>query len=65
MRVRVYAVDQDTGEEKYVNMSHLSELIETSDDEYADALNQLEKCGRYYIGGGAAQLFLLFRVREG
>ncbi len=62
MRVKSYAIDQDTGEETFEGECDLDEAIERDDPEYHKALVYLETRGRYYVGGGAAQLFLLFRV---
>lgn len=60
MRIRIYAVDQQTGAETVEGECDLTEALD--DPEYLDALMELEKVGRYWVGGGAAALSLLMRI---
>lgn len=62
MKVRIYAVNQDTGIETFADECRLDEAIERGDPEYYRALVELTKVGRYWIGGGAAPLSLLMRA---
>jgi hypothetical protein len=60
MRVRIFTVDQSTGEERPVAVADsLSECMPNEDNEYHETLAELEQFGRAWIGGGAAQLFKL------
>lgn len=65
MLVRIFHVDQETGEETDDNGGRslpLNDLFD-DDEEYQEAFRALvEKDGRHTIGGGAAPLFLLVRV---
>ncbi len=63
MRVTTFTVDQDTGAETFEGECELHEALDPSDDEYLEAVLALASRGRHYVGGGAAQLFLMLRVR--
>lgn len=65
MRVKIFRVDQTTGAEILYRTSYASEIVEDnemSDAEAAEMENALKSAGRYWLGGGAAPLFLLMRV---
>jgi hypothetical protein len=62
MKIKIYAVDQNTGVETFDAECDLDEAIERDDPEYAEALDELQKTGRYWVGGGAAALSLLTRA---
>ncbi len=64
MKVRVYAVDQDTAEETFEGERWLTDIIDTEEsrEEYEATAARLAKVGSTYVGGGAAQLFLLYRA---
>jgi|HubBroStandDraft_4_1064222.scaffolds.fasta_scaffold01416_12 hypothetical protein len=66
MRVKVYKIDQNTGEETFERTCDLTDLFPERDEgdepAYADAHNELAQVGRVWIGGGAAPLFLLVRT---
>lgn len=60
MQVRLAAVNQDTGEEgQFCLVDTLDMGLE--DDERLDIEIAINKFGRCWIGGGAAQLFLATR----
>lgn len=60
MHVNIY--DQD-GATLYRSNVALEDAINTKwdADTYAEAKSELEKSGRYWLGGGAAPLLLLIR----
>lgn len=67
MRVKVFAIDQVTGEEKLtaadVELSSLFPADEIdADEQEAHARDEIERAGRVWIGGGAAQLNLVMPV---
>lgn len=65
MRVKVYKVDQNTGEETFERTAALDDLFDDSWEGGADALSaacELEKAGRVWVGGGAAPLFYVVRL---
>jgi len=65
--IRLLAVNQMTGEETLVSSDcDLRDCFTDpdADDDYYEALNELKRAGRVWLGGGAAQLFLAIR-REG
>jgi len=62
MRVKVFYVNQDTGDETFWTECSLDETLDRADDEYGDAVWHLQDNGRYWLGGGAAPLVLLLRV---
>jgi len=62
MIVKVYAVNQDTGEEVFQWHSRLSDFEFSTAAEYREIRAEIEKSGRAWIGGGAAQLFLAMRA---
>lgn len=62
MIIKLYAVDQTTGEESFQTDCYLRDCFDLED---ADQLHDYEHCeeqlrehGRVWIGGGAAALFL-------
>jgi hypothetical protein len=59
--VNVYRVDQDTFEETFDRRCYLVDLFGDgeNDAEYQDARYEIGQVGRAWIGGGAAQLFLV------
>lgn len=59
-RVAVFAVDQDSGAETFDGEAWLDDLFEPDDAEKREVEAHLRATGRAYIGGGAAQMFLLF-----
>ena len=62
MQVRIFAVDQETGAEQYIGAGDLTTTgLDPETDEYRDAAYELRRNGRVWVGGGAAQLFLLMR----
>ncbi len=67
MRVRILEIDQNTGAE---TPQDEAELIDCFGDgrgnlEYLQAVDALvHGVGHYYIGGGAAPLFLLFNAEN-
>lgn len=70
-KVRVYLVNQDTGEETPQPDCWLADMFpsEWPDDgprnaEYLEAMAGIQRDGRWYVGGGARPLFLLFPARE-
>jgi len=52
MIAKVFSVNQDTGE---FHFEHFSDTRDFEDQ--IDVETELQKCGRCWIGGGAAQLF--------
>ena len=58
MQVNVYSDNGATLERRNV---YLGDVCGDDREEMARARNELEKAGRYWIGGGAAPLFLLMR----
>ena len=68
MEVKLYAVDQETGEQRFERVADLAEVLafDGMDEDdlmgmYHEALDEIQRSGRYWLGGGAAQLFLLMR----
>ena len=58
MTVDLYTVDQDTNEaELYVTDVPLEKFLEDNPD--VDAEAELKQFGKAFIGGGAAQLFMI------
>lgn len=57
MKIKLYAVNQDTGEQVFEGEKWLDDLFEEGDEELYIAKRELCDVGRYWIGGGAAQLF--------
>ena len=64
MMVKIYNVDQNTNAETFECEASLREVFEDETD-YAEAYAELKISGRFWSGGGAAQLFLLKLVAEG
>ena len=62
MKIRLYSVNQYTGEERFERECWLQDLYPELGDEYEEQSLQLAKAGRVYIGGGASQLFLAHKV---
>ena len=62
MRIKIYTVNQDTGTETLDGECELHEALDRDDPEYAEALDELHKSGRFWVGGGAAALSLLTRA---
>lgn len=60
MRVRIFTVDQTTGEEKPVGIADsLNECIPDDADYCAEIERELAENSVAWVGGGAAQLFKL------
>ena len=57
--VKCYAINQATGEETLQGSGYLDDFLPRDDDEYYTASEALKNQGRYWVGGGASQLFLL------
>jgi len=64
MKIKTYAVNQDTGAETFEGECDLADALEPETEEYGEALDELRHQGRCWIGGGAAQLFLLTRAQK-
>jgi hypothetical protein len=63
MRVNVYDHDQNTGEESLQARNvDLEECFPNDRVAYYTAREELERAGRYWVGGGAAPLVLLLRI---
>lgn len=60
MRVRIYDVDAE-GSETFRATCELRDCFPV-DDDYYNAMSELTRSGRYWGGGGAAPLVLLFRI---
>lgn len=56
MKVKLYAVNQDTGAESFERECDVADLFEDS-DECWNVTREVKEHGRCWIGGGAAQLF--------
>jgi hypothetical protein len=63
MRIKIYDVDQNTGDETFNCQADLAECFESDDPELIEVEAQLHSQGRAWVGGGAAPLRLLMRVR--
>lgn len=61
MKVKVYAVDQQSGAETFLHWSEWSDILNDNEMLSDSELDELVKHGRVWIGGGAAPLFLLAR----
>jgi hypothetical protein len=59
MKIKIYSVDQSTGEETCTDECDLDEALERGTDEFEEALSDLQQTGRHWVGGGAAALSLL------
>jgi hypothetical protein len=67
MRVNLYHVDYSMSGESLEWTGTAADFAsnnDMADSDYAAMRNELERAGRYWIGGGAAPLFLLMRARE-
>lgn len=67
MKVNVFHVDQDTGAESLNNVRHTDEIAEDNgmtDAEACHMESEIRKAGRFWLGGGAAPLFVLRRVEN-
>ncbi len=56
----------DDGHEHFERFSGLRDCFpddDQNDTDYHSALDEIKRCGRVWIGGGAAPLFLLIRAR--
>lgn len=63
MRVRLYEVDQTTGAMDLVDADcDLEQCFADDRTEYHSTKAELEKIGRAWVGGGAAQLYYLSRI---
>ena len=68
MQVKLYAVNHETGEQRFERVADLADVLafdgmDEDDlmDLYHEAAEEIARAGRYWIGGGAAQLFLAMR----
>lgn len=60
MRIRIYAVEQDSDAETLVGVADaLTDCLNAEDPQYAETERELAEYGVAYVGGGAAQLFKL------
>ena len=67
MRVNLYHVDYSTSGESFEwsgSAADFASKNEMADSDYAAMRNELEKSGRFWLGGVAAPLFLVMRARE-
>jgi hypothetical protein len=62
-RVKIFDVDQTTGEETCRGEFDLAAIIDIT-EERREVWEELRKSGRYWFGGGAAALVLLTLVKE-
>ena len=56
---QVYVANGETGELLSPEPSWLSDVIE-GERERVEAVEELSRCGRFWVGGGAAPLLFLF-----
>jgi hypothetical protein len=64
MKIKIYTIDQNTGTQTLEGECDLDEALDRDDPEYIEALDALQRQGRYLVGGGAAPLSLLMRGGE-
>ena len=64
MNVKIYDINQDTGEQTFRAVAYLADAMASDDDEYSAARAELQRSGRYWVGGGAAPLVLLMRTTQ-
>ncbi len=66
MRIKIYSVDQDTGEETFDDECWLYEAIDPVDDPELTEIahRELRATGRFWCGGGASPLCLMTLVKE-
>ena len=57
MKVKLYAVNQDTGEQTFDRICEINDLFEDQNEAYVVNM-EIKDSGRAWIGGGAAPLFL-------
>ena len=63
MKVKLYAVNQDTGDMVFEKCVWLDDLFDEADEERHSAAREVRDVGRYWIGGGAAPLFYVSRAQ--
>lgn len=59
MQVNVFLEDTIT---EHARDADLREVLGSDDGEFFQALDELKRVGRYWVGGGAAPLFYLTRA---
>jgi hypothetical protein len=67
MMIKLYSVDYSTHGEAFEWEGHAREFADNNGmcaAEYAAMCGELAKSGRFWVGGGAAPLFLVVRNRE-